>query len=310
MAKTHRDARADPISPNDSSARLALLVFALVVAVAFVLYLVLGHDQWFFFDEWDFLAERSVTDVGDLLAAAQRALVDLADPRLSGAVPRVQVCETYVPYQTVSIVLHLTVAVLLRIVMRRAGVHPWIATAAASLFALFGAGSQNIVWAFQMAWSASLAFGLVHLLLADHDGPVDRRDWLGLTAGLAGLLCSGLAVTMTVVVGVAVLLRRGWRIALLHTVPLAFVYMVWWFAYARDEYKYGSREVESATRSSCSPASRRRSTRLANCRSSASRSGSSSSSVSYSPGTAHAGPSSARGRRHRSASCSVRSCSS
>jgi hypothetical protein len=47
--------------------------------------------------------------------------------------------RTYVPYKLITILLHLTTAVLLRVVMRRAGVNPWIATAAASLFALFGA---------------------------------------------------------------------------------------------------------------------------------------------------------------------------
>ena len=64
-------------------------------------------------------------------------------------------------------------------------------------------------------------FGLVQLLLADHEGPIDRRDWLALLAGLAALMCSGVAIAMVLVVGIAMLLRRGWRIALLQTVPLA-----------------------------------------------------------------------------------------
>ena len=58
---------------------------------------------------------------------------------------------------------------------------------------------------------------LCHLLLADHDGPVDRRDYLGLGTGLAALMCSGVAVSMAIVVGLATLMRRGWRIALLHS---------------------------------------------------------------------------------------------
>ena len=51
------------------------------------------------------------------------------------------------------------------------------------------------------ASTRSLVFGVAQLLLADHDGPVDRRDWLALAAGLIGLMCSGIAVTMTIVVG-------------------------------------------------------------------------------------------------------------
>ena len=73
----------------------------------------------------------------------------------------------------------------------------------------FGAGAENILVAFQITFVGALVFGLTQLLLADHDGPLDRRDWLGLLAGFAGLLCSGVAITMTVVVGLAVLLRRG-----------------------------------------------------------------------------------------------------
>jgi len=115
-------------------------------------------------------------------------------------------------------------------------VGPWIATAAAALFLLFGSGDENIIWAFQIGFVGALVLGLTQLLLADHDGPLDRRDWLGLLAGFAGLLCSGVAVTMTIVVGLAMLIRRGWRVALFHTAPLGAVYVLWWITKARDAY--------------------------------------------------------------------------
>ena len=62
--------------------------------------------------------------------------------------------------------------------MRRAGVGPWTATIVAAVFVLFGPGEENIVWAFQFTFVGAIMFGLVHLILSDHDGPVDRRDWL------------------------------------------------------------------------------------------------------------------------------------
>ena len=133
----------------------------------------------------------------------------------------------YVPYQLLVIVLHLIAVALLRVVMRRAGVRPWLATLMAVVFVFFGSGAENILIAFQITFVGSLVFGLVQLLLADHDGPFNRRDWLGLLAGLAGLMCSGVGVAMAVIVGIAVLLRRGWRVALLHTVPLAAAYVIW-----------------------------------------------------------------------------------
>ncbi|MGO9875595.1 MAG: hypothetical protein ACLPVY_17565 [Acidimicrobiia bacterium] len=141
--------------------------------------------------------------------------------------------HSYLPYQLCSIGLHLVAAALLRVVMRRAGVDPWIATAAATLFVLFGSGSQDILIAFQITFTGALVFGLTQLLLADHDGPIDRRDALGLLAGFGALLCSDVSIVMVAAVGVACLLRRRWRAAALHTVPLAVTYVVWMRTYGR-----------------------------------------------------------------------------
>src|SRR6476646_4720308 len=160
-------------------ARLAVYVFAAVEAGAAILYLVKGRRVWFFGvfgDEWDFLAGRSLT-VHDLLQRHGDHLVAL--PALVFRVLYTVVgLRSYVPYQLCAIGLHLTAAALLRVVMRRAGVDPWIATAAAGLFALFGAGSEDILIAFQITFSGALVLGLVQLLLSDHPGPIDRRDWL------------------------------------------------------------------------------------------------------------------------------------
>ena len=215
--------------------------------MALALYVALGRNRSFYRDDWDFIVARRASDVGDLLRPHNEhwstlpILVYRVLFHLFGL-------RTYVPYQLLAIVLHLTAAALLLVIIRRAGVDPWLATAAASLFALFGAGAENIVWAFQMAWQASLVLGLTHLLLADHDGPLDRRDWLGLLAGLLGLLCSGVAVTMVVVVGLAALVRRGWRVAAFHTAPLAVVYGLWWIVEARDEYSTHSGGLGKLTR--------------------------------------------------------------
>lgn len=214
----------------------ALVAFALVLAAALALYIVHGRSQWFFLDEWDYLANRRLTDVGDLLRPHNEhwSTLPIIEYRV---LFRLFGLRTYLPYQIVAIVAHLFVAALLRVVMRRAGVQPWIATAAASLFALLGAANQNIVWAFQAAWSATLVLGLIQLLLADHDGPLSRRDWLGVGAGTASLLSTGVAVPLVAAVGLTVLLRRGWKAALFHTGPPAVVFVVWWSAFGREGYR-------------------------------------------------------------------------
>ncbi|MFL6241779.1 MAG: hypothetical protein ACJ73V_01985 [Acidimicrobiia bacterium] len=215
-------------------AQLALMFFAAVLAGALPLLLVLGHYRWFIVDEWGFLVQSDGGDIRSLLRPASEHWSTLPTLAFRGLWRLVGI-RSYVPYQALVVMLHLTTAALLRIVMRRAGVCPWISTAAAAVFVLFGTGQQGILLAAQIGFDGSLVFGLLHLLLADHAGPVNRRDWLGLCAGVLGLLCSGVAVTMTVVVGLTVLIRRGWRVALLHTAPGGLLYAVWWFTMARND---------------------------------------------------------------------------
>jgi hypothetical protein len=236
---TPTEARIDRDTPSrprmDQGARFALVAFVLVAVVAFGLFLGFGRRQSFFLDDWDFLAHRDGGDVRDLLRPHNEHWSTLPILVYRG-LWRIFGVRTYVPYQAILTVLHLIAAALLRVVMRHSGVGPWIATAAASLFVLFGAGYENVVWAFQVGFVGALVLGLTQLLLADHDGPLDGRDWLALLAGFAGLVCSGVAVTMTIAVGLAMLLRRGWRVALFHVAPLGVVYTVWWVTEARGAY--------------------------------------------------------------------------
>ncbi len=215
--------------------RWALIAFLVVAVVSVPLLLRLGHDRWFQFDDWDFLASRDAGNLRDLLEphgahwSTLPILAYRAEWYLFGL-------HSYWPYQLVSVLSHLTVVLLVRTVIRRAGVRPWTATAAVLPLVFFGAGEENITWGFQINFTLSLAFGLAQLLLADHDGPVDRRDWLALLAGLAALMSSGIGVTMVAVVGLAMLVRRGWRAAALQTLPLGVAYLLWYVAIARDGY--------------------------------------------------------------------------
>lgn len=236
-----------PARARDAGGLPALAVFAAVETFALVLWMVLGRSLWFYNDEWDFLVTRKAGDLGDLFRPHNEHWQTLPILAYRGLYALFGL-RTYLPYQLLVVVLHLAAAALLFVVMRRALVRPWIAVAAASLFALFGAGSSNIVRAFQIGFTGSLVFGLIHLLLADHDGPLDRRDWLGALAGLLGLMTSGVAVAMTIVVGTAVLSRRGWRPALFHTAPLGAGYVVWLIAIGRHGYSNGHPTVRASVK--------------------------------------------------------------
>jgi hypothetical protein len=210
-------------------------VFLLGELVALVIYTLISRPMWFFLDEWDFLADRTGGNLGDLLRAHNEHWVALP-VLVYRALWWLFGLRTYRPYQLVIVLLHLSAALLVWVVMRRIGVRPWTATVVASILVFFGSGYQNIVLPFQMTLVGSLVFGLLHLLLAGHEGPIDRRDYLGLAAGCAALMCSGVGVAMVIAVGVAVLISRGWRLALLHTMPLAAVYLAWYVALGNDGY--------------------------------------------------------------------------
>lgn len=213
---------------------VAYWAFLVVMVVGDVTYALVGRHFWFSGGEWALLAQRSVS-VSGLLEPHMGHLVALPVLEYRALFNTVGL-HAYWPFEFIAIGLHLTAACLLRVVMRRCGVGPWIATAAATLFVFFGAGAQNIVWGLQASLTGALVFGLVQLLCADHDGGVDRRDWFGLAAGLAALACSGVALSIIGVVGVAVLIRRGWKPMLFHVGPLAGIYIVWSRRYNNDAH--------------------------------------------------------------------------
>lgn len=238
----------------DVRARAALVAFVVAEVVGAVVYVVNARKMWFFGvfgDEWDFLAGRRLT-LHDLLLRHGDHLVAL--PALAFRILYSVVgLRSYLPYQLLAIAMHLAAAGLLRVVMRRAGVNPWIATAAAALFVLFGSGSQDILIAFQITFTGALVLGLVQLLLADHDGPLARRDVMGLLAGLGALLCSDVAIPMIATVGIAALLRGRWKAAALHTLPLAAVYLSWSSRYGRTAHlSFGLDQLTTSVRTSIS----------------------------------------------------------
>jgi hypothetical protein len=218
--------------PRDSSS-LALAAFVAVELAAFFLWVSLGSTEWFRGDDFDFFAARSAFDLHDLFADHGHHWKTL--PMLVyRALWTVFGLRSYVPYLVLVVLAHLTVAALLRVVMRRAGVDAWIATSAATLFVLFGAGADNIVWSFQIGANTAIALGLVQLLLAGHDGPLTRRDAIGVAAGIGSIMCAGIGIALVATTTVATLLRRGWRPALLHGGIPAATWVTWWAVIGRD----------------------------------------------------------------------------
>jgi hypothetical protein len=219
-------AQAAKKASDVGSARAANAVFLAYLAVALPVLLALGSHRWYTADEWELLSGRRPSVLGDWFRPANGhwSTIPMASYQLLFTLFGLR---TYVPYQAVVVVLHLVLAALIRVVMRRAGVRPWTATVVASIFVLFGSGSENIFLAIQVSQLGSVVLGFTQVILADHDGDLNRRDWLGLLAGAIGLMASGMGPIMIIAVGIATALRRGWRSTLFHVGPLVAMYLVW-----------------------------------------------------------------------------------
>jgi hypothetical protein len=211
-----------------TTAHLLTLAFATVVLA------VANRNQWFFGDEWAFIASRG----------PGFAELDLFRPHndhwstipllVYWALLSLVGLKSYLPYAAALAVMHLGLTHLLWRACLRAGVRPAIATGLAGVFAVLGAGAENLLWAFQMGFVGAVAFGWAAVLLHDHDGRVDRRDVAGWLASVAALMCSGPALVMVGVATLTVWLRRR-RLAdaaLTAAVP-ALVFAIWWAAEGR-----------------------------------------------------------------------------
>lgn len=215
------------VATGSSSERIAAVAFGVYLAVALPILIHLGSHYWFMGDEWAFFVGGSITDPAVLFRPIQSHWSTLPI-LIYRALYSVFGLHSYLPFQLCVILLHLTLCCLLRAIMRRVGVGPWIATFAAGAFVLFGPGQQNILQGVQISQVGSIALGFTHLILVDHDGRINRRDWLGLLCGLGSIMSSGLGPPMVAIVGLAAICRRGWRPALFNTLPLATIYVLWW----------------------------------------------------------------------------------
>ncbi len=204
------------------------------LAVAAVVLVVLNQGQWFIGDEWTFIAQRKA---GDLLLPHNGHWTSLPLLVFRG-INALFGLGSYRPYILVLIAVHLMATHLLWRVMYRSGVAPGIATGLAAVFALLGAGHENLLWAFQITFVGALAFGLAFLLLTDHDGGISRLDRFGWLAGLATMMFSGVALTMVGVVGLNAIIRRGWRTGFLVMGPPMGAYLLW-------SWGWGWRDVNS-----------------------------------------------------------------
>ncbi len=199
------------------------------LAAAAALLVRVNRSQWFFGDEWEFLVNRGFVggrfDIWYPHAEHWSTIPILIYSTLRDTVG----LGSYWPYIGLLITVHLVLTHLLWRAMTRAGIGPLIAVAAAAVFAVFGPGYENLLWAFQIGFVGSLTFGWAAALVVDRSDRFTRRDWWAVLLLIGGLMCSGIGVPAVVMVALLALARARslWRPLLVGGIPGA-VFVLWY----------------------------------------------------------------------------------
>jgi hypothetical protein len=202
-------------------------VGSLIVCTAL---LVFARDYTFFQDEWTFI-----------ITAPDWTLATIFQPHnehpsipfrvIYWALLNTVGLRSYVPYMAIVLLFHfIDVLLLFQLIRRRAG--DLIGMFSALLLLLLGAGWEDIMWAFQMAWLASVGLGLGALLMLQ--GPRTPAR-LGATAMLvAGSLSfSGIGVPFAVAAAVFLAATPERRWDLLWLAPVAVALATWYATFGR-----------------------------------------------------------------------------
>ncbi len=197
-----------------------------------------GRDQWFARDDWAFLFTRRVIGNGlgidDMLLLPQDGHWMTWPLLVFRGIYEVFGIGSYWPYLVVLWMTHFGAVALVRAWMGRFGVSAWTATLMTALLLVFGAGWENLVFAVQITYNMSLVAFLAHLLLADHDGPLDRRDVFGAVLGVISVSSSGFGPFFLFGTLVLLVLRRRWLGAVVAVVPQGLALGWWWLTWGAD----------------------------------------------------------------------------
>lgn len=212
---------ADVLVPR---ARL-IVAIAAVIVVAVILFATRTYT--FYFDEWTFITTAPDWTLATYFEPHNEHPAILFQLVYAALLHTVGL-RAYWPYMAVLLLAHVANLLLLfELVRRRSG--ELIGVAAALLLLLLGAGWEDLLWAFQMAWLASVAFGLGALLLLQ----TPRRTPFAAALVAISLAFSGVGLVFAVAATVQILVTRDRRRELVWLVPVGVAVLAWWAAFGR-----------------------------------------------------------------------------
>ncbi len=216
--------------------RLAYLFLALTFAVAAVLILGWGKGQTFINDEWTYLVVDQGWSLETLLKPQNGHLIVVPLLLYKGLFATVG-AESHLPFQIVTVILHLTIALLFFLLVRGRATLA-VALGLTALVALFGAGWDTVMGAYELPNLTGMAAGLGCLLALDRRSRfADALACLLLALALASFsigIAFGLGALLSIWLGGRADWRRAW------IVLLPFMLYGIWFLWAR---KFGQSGV-------------------------------------------------------------------
>ena len=216
-SKPASDPRSDARWGIDVRTVWAPLLLVIVALAALVWF---GRDMTFYHDEWAFILQRDLSVDGLLKPHNEHlsATLVLLYRVLLGTVGM----GSYWPYLAVTFALHVAVAVIVYVVVRREAGPIW-ALGAMSVVLFLGSGGDDILWAFQSGTIGAVAAGMAAVVLAP------RRPLVAALLLTVALATSGGALAFVAGTALHLLLVRPRALVWL-AIP-AVVYGAWLLAF-------------------------------------------------------------------------------
>jgi hypothetical protein len=193
-----------------------------------------GSGLTFFFDEWDFVLNRSFS-LPDLLRPHNGHLSLL--PVLAYDIMRkVFGLSFYVPYQILGLLVHVSGCSAVYFLGKRRS--HLLAAAAAVLVCLLGSGWQNIMWPFQIGMMGALSAGL--WAIWEVTQPVVSVRRLTILCAVS-LLCAGGGIAAMGTIVLLVVVRRQWNV-LPRLGVVGIIYGFWYLIYGSSQSQTGNLE--------------------------------------------------------------------
>jgi hypothetical protein len=188
---------------------------------ALVLLIWLGRDMTFYHDEFAFLLLRDLSPTGILAPHNEHlsATLVVLYRVLLGTVGTV----SYWPYLGVTFALHVAVAAIVYVVVRRETTAVW-ALGAMAVMLFLGSGGDDILWAFQSGTVGATAAGLAAIVVAP------RRPAVAAVLLTIALATSGVAFAFFVGTAVHLLLTRPRALVWL-ALPVV-LYLAWYIGFS------------------------------------------------------------------------------